>query len=425
MVSVDNSEKSMMKRLVVSSTRSGSEQYLARRRARARGQALLLVTVTFPILLGMAGFAVDMGRLYTARARLQAAVDAAALAGSMYLMSDPDCQNGAVANAVNDYLNRNYSGATVTALNPGTGVRSVCVTAEVNVEMTFMNVLAISSRDVAASACAGFNDLEVALVIDNSGSMEGEPIESVKAAAHQFVDMLIPNGTAPSIKVGLVAFRGKVRLPADVDGRPAGCRNADGSFDQPLNPADQSCTNPALPPVAGLSYNKGAIHAAIASMQAQGGTPYSSCTTIAEGIKWGRHVLTSDAPFTEGGPRSRFRKVMILLTDGDNYIGDAMTNPNSTCRRNAYFGMGVMNCDDADYGCLDQAMLAQAQAAKDEGIEIFSIRYGVSDDVDIELMQRVASSRPGTNDHYFDAPSLDDLQTVFNRIGRQLGFRLL
>lgn len=400
-------------------------QCLARRQSRARGQALVLVTVAFPILLGMAGFAVDLGRLYTARARLQAAVDAATLAGSMYLMSDPDCQNGDVANAVNDYLSRNYSEASVVALNPGSGVRSVCVTAQVNVAMTFMNVLAITSRDVTASACAGFNDLEVALVIDNSGSMEGEPIDAVKAAAHQFVDMMIPNGGAAAIKVGLVPFRGKVRLPADIDGRPAGCRNADGSFNQPVNPTDYSCTNAALPPVAGLSYNKGVIHGAIASMQAQGGAQYSSCTTIAEGLKWGRHVLTSDAPFTEAGSRSRFRKVLILLSDGDNNIGDAITNPNSTCRRNAYFGMGVMDCDDGDYGCLDQAMLAEAEAAKGEGIEIFSIRYGVSDEVDIELMKRVASSKPGTNDHYFDAPSLDDLQTIFNRIGRQLGFRLL
>jgi Flp pilus assembly protein TadG len=392
---------------------------------RSRGQVLIAVTVALPVLLGMAGLAVDMGRLYTAQSRLQAAVDAAALGGSMYLMTDPDCDNGAVANTVNDYLARNYSGAAVTDLHPGSGVRSVCVTAQANVTMTFMNVLAISSRDVTASACAGFNDLEVALVVDSSGSMAGEPIDAVKAAAHQFVDMLIPNGGAPSIKVGLVGFQGKVRIPADVDGKPAGCRNADGTLNQPVNGSDQSCTDGALAPAAGLSYNKAAIHSAIDSMEPQGGGEYASCTAIPEGIKWGRHVLTSDTPFTEAGSRTRFRKVLILLTDGDNNISDAISNPSSVCRRNAYFGMGVTDCDDDDYGCLDQAMLSQAQAAKDDGIEIFTIRYGVSDEVDIELMKSVASSKSGTEDHYFDAPTLDDLQTIFDRIGRQLGFRLL
>jgi hypothetical protein len=88
--------------------------------------------------------------------------------------------------------------------------------------------------------------------------------------------------------------------------------------------------------------------------------------------------------------------------------------------------MGVTNCGCGDYGCLDQAMLEEARKAReDEGIEIFTIRFGGSDSVDIELMKAIASSSEGTEDHYYDAPTVDDLETVFDRIGRQLGFRLL
>lgn len=374
----------------------------------------------------MVGFAVDMGRLYAAQTRLQAAVDAAALAGSLGLASDPNMQNGTVANAVNEYLSRNYPEATLTSLTPGTDVRSVCLTAEADVPMTFMAVLAISSRTVAASACAGFNDLEVVLVIDNTGSMDGAPLNAVKTAAKKLVDLMMPTGGAPSVKVGLVPFRGKVRVDNWEDGLAPGCRNANGT----VNTHWSTCLGGDLIPIKELSYNKSSIKRAINNMDADSGL---SGTVISEGIKWGRHVLTQDFPYSQGGPEGQFRKVMILLTDGDTEDGTCgapyQCGPPFPCgnyRYNAYNGMGVSTCNCNDYGCLDQAMLTEAQTAKDDyGIEIFTIRYGDSDAVDVELMKTVASSTNGTDDHYFDAPSTSEIGEVFEKIGRQLGYRLL
>jgi Flp pilus assembly protein TadG len=400
---------------------------------------LVTAALALPVLLGVTGFAVDMGRLYAAQARLQTAVDAAALAGSLQLVTDPNVSNGGVANAVSDYLFRNYSQAYLTNLKPGTSIRSVCLTAQVDVPMTFMALMAVNSRPVTASSCAGFNDLEIVLVIDNTGSMSGSPITAVKSAANKLVDLMIPTSGSPAIKVGLVPFRGKVRIPAGYDGLAAGCRNANGGLaNKAIGSPDYSCTDTAMPYTLPLYTGKTAIKTAINSMQAGNGEDYTSGTVIAEGIKWGRHVLTPDAPFTEGGAKGKFRKVMILLTDGDNEDGtcggaygscDPRSSSSCTYRRNAYFQITptpVTNCNCNSWGCMDQAMLTQAQNAKDiDGIEIFSIRYGSSDSVDIQLMKTVASSNPGTEDHYFDAPSTADIQKVFDKIGRQLGFRLL
>jgi Mg-chelatase subunit ChlD len=402
----------------------------------------VLVAVVLPVLLGMIGLAVDLGNVYLSHSRIQAAVDAAALAGSLELPYDPEITNGRVATASAGMLAKNYPEAHVAALTAGTEVRSVCVTGEADVDMLFMGAVGLLSSTVQAKACAGFNDLEIVFVIDNSGSMKGTPITNTNAAASELVNLLIPDGASPAIKFGLVPFRGKVHIPGDVDGLADGCRNADGTlntgllseYTKPeyryprgsyLRVSSDTCSS--IPRVRGLTEDKSEILAAIASQTALGA---ASGTLIGEGVKWGRHVLTPEPPYEEGDDSDRMRKIMILLTDGDTEDGgcggaySVYYTPNDYWT-NAWYGMGVTDAHCQDGGPLNAAMLEQAQLAKDAGVEIFTIRYGSSDAVDVSLMQQVASSKTGTNDHYFDAPSADDIEDIFRKIGKHLGWRLL
>jgi hypothetical protein len=252
----------------------------------------------------------------------------------------------------------------------------------------------------------------------------------------------MPDGLSPAVKVGLVPFKGKVRIGADVDGLPAGCRNADGTYNEwlrseytdpayrypswyPLRVDSDTCQ--AIPQVLPLSGEKSSIIAAIETQDARGTW---SGTIISEGIKWARHVLTPEAPYTQGSGEDDMRKILILLTDGDTEDGMCGGNyavgytPNNYWT-NAFFGMGDTHSHCENGGALNQAMLDEAQAAKDAGIEIFCIRYGVSDQVDRDLMLQISSSKPGTSDHYFDAPSAYDIGDVFKLIGKQLGWRLM
>lgn len=373
-------------------------------------------------LAGAAGLVVDEGLLYKANNQLQAAVDAAALAGSLELPYDPDLSQNRVRQAAEKSLVQNYGEASIKSLTLGTEVRSVCVEGKATVKLTFATVLGVGDKEIDCTACAGYNNLEIVFVIDNTGSMSGTPITKVRQAATNMVNLVMPNTGAPSTKIGLVPFRGKVRVPANVDGKAAGCRNADGTVNTTNS---SSCTS--IPYIKALTTDKAAITTAINSMTATG---TASGTVISEGIKWGRHVLTPEAPYTEGGDAKKYRKVMILLTDGDNEDGKCggqygdTSDPNNYWY-NAYYGMNVKTCHCEDGGCLNTAMLSEAQLAKDAGIEIFTIRFGTSDSTDVNLMKTVASSKPGTNDHYYDAPSSSDIDDMFKKIGRQLGLRLI
>uniref|UniRef100_B8DJ11 von Willebrand factor type A n=1 Tax=Nitratidesulfovibrio vulgaris (strain DSM 19637 / Miyazaki F) TaxID=883 RepID=B8DJ11_NITV9 len=403
----------------------------------------MLMAVLLPVVLGLAGLGIDSGMLYLAHNRLQGAVDAAALAGSLELPYDPQLDKGLVKGAVNQYMAANYPAAVLKGVTPGTEERSVTVKAEATVDTIFMGALGIGSSTVRAQATAGYNNLEVVFVIDNTGSMKGTAIQQANAAATQLAELIMPDGMETSVKVGLVPFRGKVHIPAGVDGLADGCRNADGTLapswileeykqtkyryptGSSLNVPKGTCDS--IPRVQALTSNRTTIVSAIAKQDALGD---ASGTVISEGIKWGRHVLTPEAPFTQGSSNKDMRKVMIVLTDGDTEDGKCGGNyalnytPNAYWT-NAYYGMFDMNTHCENGGKLNAAMLSEAQIAKDKGIEIFAIRYGDSDSTDISLMKAIASSKAGTDDHYYNAPSAYDLEEIFKKIGRQLGWRLL
>ncbi|NDV20691.1 VWA domain-containing protein [Pseudodesulfovibrio sp. JC047] len=410
-------------------------------KSNRRGSTCTILALVLPVILGITGIAIDMGNMYLTHTRLQAAVDAGALAGSLELPYDPDLTKGIVRQAVENMVAKNMDAAEIQSVVAGTEIRSVQVSAKAEVSMLLMSILGMADSEVEAHASAGFNKLEVVFVIDNSGSMKGTPINMVKQASIELTDLLIPDGASSDTKVGLVPFKGKVRIGdgADMD---AGCYNADDTVNTGIHEdfmdnywrlssyyrrriSLDTCSD--IPKVLPLSKDKSRV---INSINTQTGTGDWSGTVISEGIKWGRRVLTPEPPYTQAGDKEDFRKIMIVLTDGDTEDGECGGSHSVSYRpnnywTNAYFGSGRDDAHCENGGVLNTDMLTEAHQAKEAGIEIFSIRFGSSDRVDIALMQEIASSKPGTNDHYFDAPSVYDIPDIFKQIGKQLGWRLL
>jgi Flp pilus assembly protein TadG len=139
------------------------------------------------IVMPMLGLVVDVGILYSAKARLQAAVDGAALAAARALnlgQSTTAQSASAQQNAVNwfyaNFPNGNWgtngtvmSTANVVVVNSPNqaNLRQVTVTASTNVPTWFMKYLGFNLTNLTVSGQASRKDLVAMLVLDRSGSM--------------------------------------------------------------------------------------------------------------------------------------------------------------------------------------------------------------------------------------------------------------
>src|SRR6266702_4847120 len=150
---------------------AGSNKGLAMVRQRERGATLVLVVVGLLALIAMAGLGLDTAHVLLNKARLQSALDAAALAGAKSLdasASTPTATGAAGSVFVKNvlpYSELNNAGvtliteysSTLNPFSPGT-TPAKFVRASVagfTTQMSLISVLGISSINVAGNAVAG------------------------------------------------------------------------------------------------------------------------------------------------------------------------------------------------------------------------------------------------------------------------------
>lgn len=152
-----------------------------RRCGMERGQVILLVTFALVVLIGTVGLAVDSGVGYLVKAKLNAAVDSAVVAAARTVSqgSSPELQRANAIQAAHDFFDANYPagymGSSARLSDPDIvfddGKVVLDASATATVPTTFMRVLDVGSFDVVASAQAVRKDVDMALVIDTTGSM--------------------------------------------------------------------------------------------------------------------------------------------------------------------------------------------------------------------------------------------------------------
>ncbi|WP_028308675.1 TadE/TadG family type IV pilus assembly protein [Desulfitibacter alkalitolerans] len=115
-----------------------------------RGSVVVLTALLMVVICGLAGLAMDGGLLYITKAKLQNAVDAAALAGSQALYEG----NSPAKNIAEEYIEKNgFNKETINVYVSETN-RSLQVEGEVQVNYTFMRIMGFDQGTVKASATA-------------------------------------------------------------------------------------------------------------------------------------------------------------------------------------------------------------------------------------------------------------------------------
>jgi Flp pilus assembly protein TadG len=196
-------------------------------RQKQRGVVLLIHGLMLVATIATVGLAVDVGTIYLIKARLSAAVDAAALAAgrSVNLANTvAQAQTQAIA-AAQQFFNANFPPGylntigtpivtpTFTQVTDGngnpTGVLNISVTASAQAPTYFMNIFNISRITVSDSGTASRRGLVLMLVLDQSSSMmtAPDPITGLTAcdamvqAAQNFITLF-----SPYDYIGLVTF---------------------------------------------------------------------------------------------------------------------------------------------------------------------------------------------------------------------------
>lgn len=176
---------------------------------RARdGAFAIMLALLLPVLLLAVGLAVDFAHMVSAKSRLQSAADAGALAASRENLSEAQREA-----AFNKYLEANFSGRDMTitradiAIEDGINHLTVSSHVTADVDFYFMHHLGVRQISAVASTFRSVTSMEIAVVLDNTGSMGAGGITALKRASHALVNE-VDNARAPGqeVRMSLVPF---------------------------------------------------------------------------------------------------------------------------------------------------------------------------------------------------------------------------
>jgi Flp pilus assembly protein TadG len=185
------------------------------------GNVAIMFSLVAAVLLILIGFAVDFGQATRVRAQLQNATDTAALAVARDGLSVADDKLNAIATK---YLAANYTDTKAAKIVKLTFDRPT-VTAELftsaSVSTTFLRLLGVTTIPVKAHAQTKGLGVEIALVLDTSGSMDenagagGKKITALKDATKSLFDILYgTTSVSQRFTVGIVPFAASVNVGA-------------------------------------------------------------------------------------------------------------------------------------------------------------------------------------------------------------------
>jgi Flp pilus assembly protein TadG len=411
-------------------SRFSPRRFLARLLKDRRGVSAVAFAVTFAVLAPMSLGVLDIFQMTQQQGKLQDALDAAALYAARSTATD----NTAINAIGNKALGANLSlipGAALKSSNftlvTNAGDTKVTATAQVSLPAYAPMEFTHNPITVNAEVTRPGNNLEVSLVLDNTGSMAGSPLTSLQAAANQLIDLVVSDTQSPYYsKMAIVPYSNAVNAGTyatsvrgsaatgtgtDVVGfqkikftpysgsthptynvsncvserigvhatDDAAYNTSGGSVGWVYPPTDGSnpCIGAAIQP---LTSNKTTLHNEISTLTAAGST------AGAIGVEWGWYMISPNwgglwpsgsQPAAYG--TEKLIKAVILMTDGafnTAYCKGVVSGPSSATDGSAGASTTHAACASPNADSFSQAQtLCNNMKAKPYSVVIYTVAF--------------------------------------------------
>lgn len=451
-------------------------------RARDGNVAMLFAILIVPLLVGV-GVAIDGLRAHQVRSELAEATDAGVLAAARAKVLNPTMTDAAATVIARKYFDTNrrvnaqmelqsftfsYNSATHVFRLQATGRVRTAMLGVIGQEWMPVNV--VSEAKVAPPRV-----LEVALVLDNTQSMNGAKIAALKSAAHSLVDQVMTAST-PTVKVGIVPFSQYVNVglsrrnepwidvPADYTDSGTWCRN------EYPNRTYSNCTTTTR---TCTDNNDGSIstHSCTdTNCDVDDGAPVYTCSPYSNDHVWrgcvgsrndphdvqdiawgGQHApgLLDEWCPTEVTPLTNNKATVVAAIDamsvqGNTYIpaglfwGQALISADAPFTEGETYasvaaqsglkaivlmtdGMNTISAtypahNGSDAAAANAKMSALCSEIKSKDVTIYTVAFQVTDPT-IQALLNSCASKPSQS---YDADNAAELDTAFLEIGRSL-----
>ena len=430
-----------------------------------RGNVATMFGIAIIPITAVVGIAMDYSRSLYTRSAMQNAIDATALMLSRDVRLNPNISAATVTTKAQQYFNAQYKARfsvtpTVSAVyTPATGAAGslfkIAIEATTTVPTLLSRLTGVTTINVKTNADIVWGiKLEVALALDNTGSMDWGNIDNVpgnpsrmtelKKATKELLDILYTSTKkAGDVKFAIVPFNVQVNVKnvadnawldwadwnsryrewkCDRNGNNCAWENNQDDWtgcvqdrDKPNDTNDVAPTNAATKfepvkysacPTAMLPLTDIFINNAWVSADKTATTPTSVLgqkinamspngnTNVTIGMAWAMHAVTPTLPLAQGAVSNvDITKVIILLTDGDN-----TQNRWDDCS-------SASECDDRTQ--------AACTSAKNAGIKVFTVLLIKGD----ENLLKGCASNPSM---YYKVSNATELVNVFNAIAQSL-----
>ncbi len=409
---------------------------------RDAGVAPMLALAALP-LFGFVGAAVDFSRAASTRTAMQAALDASAL---MLSKDASSMTAGDLTQKAQTYFTTLFTRpealnvqVTTNMTQPQAGSYLIQMTGSASVNTLFSRLLGQSVINLSAKSEVswGIKKLNLALVLDNTGSMaQNQKMTNLKTAAHNLLTTLQNAAKTPGdIKVAIVPFATDVNVGTgnvsaywvdwtDWEAANGKCSStsytskstceshskvwtpsAHSNWNGCVYDRDQNNDVTNTPTVAGapatlfrahqaancptsmmpLSYDWTALNSKIDAMTPTGNT------NVTIGLDMGFQLLSPVEPFNAPQPAPDLDKVIVILTDG----------------------MNTQNRWSSTESTIDARTQKVCDNIKAANIKLYTVRVL---DGDVTLLQGCAT-KPSM---YYDVQQASQLNAVFTSIAQNL-----